>query len=102
MNIQKLLKQAQQMQADLAKNRAALAEKTITASAGGEKVTITGTGDGKITGIKINPSIVDPNDVEFLEELVTTSIQDFLKQAENLSQQQMGNLGNLPNMPSLS
>ena len=85
MNIQKMLQQAQQMQAKLAKTQAELAEKTVESSVGGGKITVTANGAGDVLSIKIDPSVVDPQDVEILEDLVlagvTQAIQDARKAA---------------------
>ena len=72
MNIQKMLQQAQRMQAKLAEKQAELSQKTVTASAGGGKVTVTANGAGDVLSIKIDPSVVDPDDVErVLDDLLS-------------------------------
>ena len=63
MNIQKMLQQAQRMQSKLAEKQAELSQKTIEASAGGGKVIVTASGSGDVLSIKIDPSVVDPEDV---------------------------------------
>src|SRR5438874_191922 len=62
------MKQAQQMQAQMAKAQAELEEKTVEVSAAGGKIKVTANGAGEILSIKIDKAIVDPNDVELLEE----------------------------------
>src|SRR3954463_16147485 len=74
MNLNKLMKQAQKMQEQMAKTEAELAEKTVEVSAGGGKVTVTANGAGEILSIKIDKEIVDPNDVAFLEEVVLSGV----------------------------
>lgn len=102
MNIQKMLQQAQQMQAKLAKTQAELAEKTVESSVGGGKITVTANGAGDVLSIKIDPAVVDPQDVEMLEDLVlagvTQAIQDARKLAEGEMKKATGGL-NLPGMP---
>ncbi len=66
MNIQKMMRQAQEMQANMAKAQEALAEKTVEASVGGGKVVVTGNGAGDILAIKISPDVIDPEDPEML------------------------------------
>ena len=76
MNINKLMKQAQEMQAGMQKAQEELAHKTVEASVGGGKVTVVATGSGDVKDIKIDPSIVDSDDVEFLQELVLKGVQE--------------------------
>ena len=67
MNLNKLMKQAQKMQEQMAKTQAELEEKTVEVSVGGGKVTVSANGAGDVLSIKIDKEIVDPNDVAFLE-----------------------------------
>ena len=76
MNIAKLMKQAQQMQAGLAAKQEELAGQTVEASVGGGKVTVVATCAGDVLSIKIDPSVIDPSDAEFLEELVLKGVQE--------------------------
>ena len=92
MNIQKLMKQAQQMQAGLAEKQAELATQTVDASVGGDKVKVTATCAGDILSIKIDPSLVDPSDVEFLEELVLKGVRDAIEQGREKSAAEMKKL----------
>ena len=97
MNIAKLMKQAQQMQAGLAAKQEQLASETVEAAVGGGKVQVTATCAGDVLSIKIDPSLVDPSDVEFLEELVLKGVQEALATAKAKSaaamQQLTGGLG---------
>lgn len=101
MNIQKLMKQAQQMQAGLAAKQEELAQQTVEASVGGGKVTVTATGAGDVTAIRIDPSVVDPSDVDFLQELVLKGVQEAIAKGKELTASEMqkltGGLG-LPGM----
>lgn len=90
MNIQKLMKQAQKMQADAAKAQAGLADKTVTASVGGGKVTVVANGAREILSLKIDPAVVDPEDVEMLEDLVLSGIKQALSDARKLEEAEMG------------
>jgi DNA-binding YbaB/EbfC family protein len=87
-----LLKQAQQMQQQLMEAQAAAAEQEIQGSAGGGVVTVTVTGSMEFRSVKIDPSAVDPDDVEMLEDLVLAAIHDAMSQVNQLNQQAMGGL----------
>jgi nucleoid-associated protein EbfC len=99
MNLNKLMKQAQKMQEQMAKTQADLESKTVEVSAGGDKVKVTANGAGDVLGIKIDKEIVDPDDVEFLEEMVLSAVQQAVKQGKALAQSEMsritGGLGGL-------
>lgn len=92
MNIAKLMKQAQQMQAGLAAKQEELSRQTVEASVGGGKVTVTATCAGDVLSIKIDPSVVDPTDVEFLEELVLKAVQDAITSGKEKSAAEMKKL----------
>jgi DNA-binding YbaB/EbfC family protein len=91
-NMQQLLKQAQKMQRDLAAAQAELENTEIEGSAGGGLVTATVTGAGQIVSIRIDPSVVDRDDVETLEDLVVAAINDASRQASDLQAERMGPL----------
>ena len=76
MNIQKLMKQAQQMQAGMVAKQEELAAREVKVSVGGGKVTVRATCAGDVLSLKIDPSIVDPADVDFLEDLVLKGVQE--------------------------
>lgn len=75
MNIAKLMKQAQQMQAGMAAKQEELAQEKVEASVGGDKIKVIANCAGDVLSIKIDPSIIDPEDAEFLEELVLQGVQ---------------------------
>ena len=89
-DLQALLQQAQQMQADMAQAQADLASAEITGHAGGGLVTATVTGDGQLTGLVIDPSVVDPADVETLADLIIAAVRDAGRAAAELAEQKMG------------
>jgi DNA-binding YbaB/EbfC family protein len=89
MNLNKLMKQAQKMQEQMAKTQAALEERTVEVSAGGGKVTVIANGAGEVLSIKIDKEIVDPNDVEFLEEVVLSGVKQAIEQGKALAQSEM-------------
>lgn len=92
MNIQKMLKQVQQMQTQMQKSQAELATRTFDASVAGGKITVTANGHGDIQGIKIAKDVVDPEDVEMLQELVLSAIQQVQKKVKDLQAAEMGKM----------
>jgi len=92
MNIQKMMKQAQQMQAQMAAAQEELAEKTVTADSGGGKVTVVANGAGDVISIKIAKEVIDPEDAEFLEDLVLTAVKKAIADGKALAQGEMSKL----------
>ncbi|PYL66199.1 MAG: nucleoid-associated protein [Verrucomicrobia bacterium] len=92
MNLNKLMKQAQKMQEQMAKTQAELEEKTVEVSAGGGKVTVVANGAGEVISIKIDKAVVDPNDVEFLEEVVLSGVKQAIEQGKALAQSEMAKI----------
>jgi nucleoid-associated protein EbfC len=90
MDMNKLLKQAQQMQAEMAKAQEELANERVEASVGGGMVTVTATGGGELVAIKISPEAIDPEDPETLEDLVLAGVNQALKNAQDLAQSRLG------------
>ena len=101
MNLNKLMKQAQKMQEQMAKTQAELEEKTVEVSAGGGKVKVVANGAGDVISIKIDKEIVDPNDVDFLEELVLAGVKDAIEQGKALAQSEMTKITGGLGMPGL-
>jgi nucleoid-associated protein EbfC len=100
MNIQKMLKQAQKMQEQMQKAQEELADKTVETTAGGGKITVTANGAGDVLSIKISKDVVDPNDVEMLEDLILTGVQKAIEEGRALMQAEMGKItGGMPGMP---
>lgn len=89
MNLQKLMKQAQAMQANMANAQARLAEKNFTAEAAGGKIKVTANGTGMITELNIDPAVIDPDDAEFLSSLVLKAVQDALNGAKDMADAEM-------------
>jgi nucleoid-associated protein EbfC len=92
MNLNKLMKQAQKMQEQMAKTQAELESKTVEVSAGGGKVKVTANGTGDILSIKIDKDAVDPDDVEFLEEMVLSAVKQAVEQGKALAQSEMSRI----------
>ncbi|MGC3990902.1 MAG: YbaB/EbfC family nucleoid-associated protein [Chthoniobacteraceae bacterium] len=99
MNIQKMLKQAQKMQEQLAQTQAELAERTVEATAGGGKVTVVASGSGEISSIKISREVVDPEDVEMLEDLILSGIKLAQEKARAMMESEMGKVTGGMGMP---
>lgn len=87
-----LLQQAQQLQADMAQAQADLADTEVTGHAGGGLVTATVTGDGQLKRLVIDPSVVDPADVETLADLIIAAVRDAGRAAAELAEQAMGSV----------
>ena len=98
-NMNQLLKQAQQMQAEMAKAQEQLKEEIVEASAGGGMVKVTMTGDMNLREIKIDPQAIDPEDAELLQDMVTAAVNEALRSAQELAANKLGDvtggLGNL-------
>ena len=99
MDVNKMLQQVQQMQAEMAKAQEELAVQTVEASVGGGMVTVKANGAGEIIAISIKPEAIDPDDPETLEDLVLAGVNQALKNAQELMQSKlggaMGDLGGL-------
>lgn len=95
MNINSLMKQAKQMQADVTKTQEEIAAKHFTASVGGGAVEATVTGAKVVENIKIKPEVVDPEDVEMLQDLILSCVNEALRQADDASNAAMGKF-NIP------
>jgi nucleoid-associated protein EbfC len=89
MNINKLMKQAQKMQEQMAKTQAELEEKTVEVQAGGGKVIVVANGAGDVISIKIAKEIVDPEDVEILEDLILSGVKQAIEDGKALAQSEM-------------
>ena len=85
-----LLRQAQQMQAQMAQAQEELAREVVEASAGGGLVTVKATGAGEITEIRIDPRAIDPDDPELLEDTVLAAVNEALRSAQALAQSRLG------------
>jgi nucleoid-associated protein EbfC len=86
------MKQAQKMQEQMTKTQAELEKKTIEVSVGGGKVKATANGAGDIIAIKIDKEVVDPNDIEFLEEMVLSAVKQGIEQGKAIAQSEMTKL----------
>jgi DNA-binding YbaB/EbfC family protein len=91
-NMQQLMKQAQKMQQQLVAAQEELAAAEVTGSAGGGLVTATVSGAGELKSLTIDPSVVDPDDVETLQDLVVAAVRDANRAAQQLTADKMGPL----------
>jgi DNA-binding YbaB/EbfC family protein len=91
-NINKMLKQVQQMQADMAQAQEQLKNEIVEASAGGGMVTVKVSGDLEIREIKIDPDAVDPEDVELLQDMVLAATNEAIRSAQELANRKLGGL----------
>ncbi len=96
-NMQNILRQAQKMQADMQKKQKEVEAKEIETSAGGGAVVVKATGDKVIKEIIIQKDVVDPDDVEMLQDLILTAVNEALKQADGLMEQEMSGF-NIPGL----
>jgi DNA-binding YbaB/EbfC family protein len=92
---QALLAQALEMQQQLMAAQADAAAETVEGTSGGGKVKVTMTGAGEVTAIRIDPSVVLPDDVEMLEDLLLAAVHDASARATELAREAMGGLGGL-------
>ena len=89
-NIQQLMKQAQKMQEQLEAAQAELAAAEVTGTAGGGLVTVTLTGSGELTSVTIDPKVVDPDEVETLQDLIVAAVRDAHRAVGELASEKMG------------
>lgn len=99
MNMMKMMKQAATMQKKMKEIQAGLAEKTVEFSSGGGMVSATATGDMAVTSVKIDPKVVDPEDVEMLEDLVAAAVDGALKASKNMAKEEMGRVAGDMGLP---
>ena len=95
MDMNKMLQQVQQLQAQMAQAQEELKNETVEASAGGGMVTVKATGDLQITEIKISPEAIDPDDPELLSDMVLAAVNEALRSAQALAQSKLGGMAGL-------
>lgn len=98
-NMNQMMKKVQKLQADMAKMQDELKKRTLESTAGGGAVKVTITGEKQLQSIKIDPSAVDPSDVEMLEDLVLAAVNEALKKVDDMTSQEMGKLTGGLNLP---
>ena len=97
MNINNLMKEAKKMQADLEKNQAELSQKEFDATAGGGAINVKVSGDRTVKDITIQKDVVDPDDVEMLQDLIITCVNEALRKVDEAQAAQMGKY-NIPGL----
>ena len=100
-NMQSMLKQAQKMQEDMAAMQAELEEREYDVSAGGGVVGVKINGRKEILSVKIDPEVVDPDDVETLEDLIVAAVNEAIKKVESVSQDEMSKITGSMSLPGM-
>ena len=99
-NMNNLMKQAQRMQRQMEEAQKNLEEKEVTATAGGGAVTVTVTGKKEVKSVVLTEEVVDPDDIEMLQDLIVAALNEAMKQVDEFSEQSMsritGGMGNMP------
>ena len=98
----KLMKQAQEMQAKMAKIQEEVGARTVEASAGGGMVTVIANGKQEILSIAIEPQVVDPDDIDMLQDLVVAAVNQALKEAAEMMATEMGKITGGLKVPGLT
>ena len=101
MDVNKMMQQVQQLQAQMEKAQEELANETVEASAGGGMVTVKATGALQITEIKISPEAIDPDDPEMLADMVLAAVNEALRSAQSLEQSKLGGMAGLGDLGGL-
>ncbi|MCL6610387.1 MAG: YbaB/EbfC family nucleoid-associated protein [Peptococcaceae bacterium] len=101
-NMQKMMKQVQKMQADMARLQEELGNRTVESTAGGGVVKVVANGRQEVLSIEIKPEAVDPGDVEMLQDLILTAVNGALNQSREMVAREMGKLTGGLNIPGLT
>lgn len=100
-NMQAMMKKVQKMQADMLKMQEALKARTFEAAVGGGAVTVTANGKKELLAVKIAPSAVDPEDVEMLEDLLLSAVNEVMKQVDEVSEKEMSKVTGGMKLPGM-
>lgn len=100
-NMQGMMKKVQKMQQDMMKMQEELKNRTVEATAGGGAVTVVVTGRKTVEKVTIAPSAVDPEDVEMLEDLVTTAINEAMRKVDEMTEKEMGKITGGMKLPGM-
>jgi len=101
MNMQQMMKQAQKMQRQMEEMQADMANKSLEVSAGGGAIKVTINGEKQITALTISPDVVDPDDVEMLQDLVISAVNEAIRQMDESASAQMSKITGGMNLPGL-
>ena len=99
-NMQSMIKQAQKMQEEMAEKQAELEEREYDVAAGGGVVNVKINGKKEVLSVKIDPEVVDPDDVETLEDLIVAAVNEAIKKVEAVSAEEMGRITGSMNLPA--
>lgn len=100
-NMNNLMKQAQRMQKQMEESQKELQEKSYTAAAGGGAVEVTISGKKEVTAVKLAEEVVDPDDIEMLQDLIIVAVNEGLRQIDEISSTEMGKLTGGLGIPGL-
>ncbi|WP_440897345.1 YbaB/EbfC family nucleoid-associated protein [Amphibacillus sp. Q70] len=98
-NMNKMMKQMQKMQKDMVKAQEELQEMTFDATAGGGMVKVTANGKKEILDVEINEDVVDPDDIEMLQDLIIAATNEVLTKIEEITNEKMGKFTQGMNLP---
>ena len=100
-NMQQIMKQAQKMQKQMEEMQESMAAKTLEVSAGGGAIKVTVNGEKQITDLVISPDVVDPDDVEMLQDLVISAVNEAIRQMEESTSAEMSKITGGMNLPGM-
>ena len=100
-NMQKLMQQAKKMQEDMLRKQEKLKQKTVEISSGGGAVNVVFSGAMELMSIKIDPEVVDSDDVEMLEDLVLAAVNEGIKEVQDLTNSELGSVTGGMNLPGM-
>jgi DNA-binding YbaB/EbfC family protein len=98
-NMNNMMKQVQKMQKDMQKLQEEIEQRTVEASAGGGAVTVVATGKKEIVSITIKPEVIDPEDAEMLQDLITAAVNEAIRQADEMLSREMSKITGGMNLP---
>lgn len=98
-NMKNLMKQAGKMKEQMEKLQAEVGEKEIEATSGGGMVTVTAKAKGEITSIKIEPELLEDNDIDMLQDLITAAVNDALNRGQELMKEEVGKMAGGMGLP---
>lgn len=100
-NMNSMIKQAQKMQEQIEAKQAEIEAREFTTTSGGGAVSVTMTGNKEIKSLKINPEVVDADDVEMLEDLITAAVNEVIRNIEEATSAEMGKISGGLSLPGL-
>ena len=100
-NMQAMMKKVQKMQSDMVKMQEEMKSRTVETSVGGGAVTVVVNGKKELQSIKISPSAVDPEDVEMLEDMILTAINDGMKKIDEMTEKEMSKVTGGMKLPGM-